>query len=113
MKKLLFVGSCLVALASQPVRAQTGGSTEVDVTVVRVTAGYPRTFVTITRPGGKDESIEFDNYGRAEKRQLVGPGFQQLVADLYKQGYQLQSTFDTTLGTNTSASILLFIRKKQ
>jgi len=102
-----------MAWASQPVRAQAGGSTEVDVTVVRVTASYPRTSVTITRPGGKDENIEFDNYGRADKRPLVGPGFQQLVADLYKQGYQLQSTFDTTVGATTSASILLFIRKKQ
>ncbi|TVT39600.1 hypothetical protein FNT36_18330 [Hymenobacter setariae] len=113
MKKLLFLGACLVALASQPVMAQTGGSTEVDVTVVRVTASYPRTLVTITRPGGKEESLDFDNYGRGEKRPLIGPGLQQVVADLYKQGYQLQSTFDTTLGTSSSASVLLFIRKKQ
>lgn len=113
MKKLLFLGACLVALASQPVRAQSGASTEVDVTVVRVTAGYPRTFVTITRPGGKEERVEFDNYERNEKRPQVGVGFQQLVTDLYRQGYQLQSTFDTTTGTTGSASILLFIRKKQ
>jgi hypothetical protein len=113
MKKLLFLGACLMALASSPALAQTGGMTDVDVTVVRVTASYPRTFVTITRPGGKEESIEFDNYGRSEKRPLVGSGFQQLVTDLYQQGYQLQSTFDTQMSANGSASMLLFIRKKQ
>lgn len=102
-----------MALASQPVLAQAGASTEVDVTVVRVTANYIRTLVTITRPGGKEESMEFNNSGQSEKRPRVGLGFQQLVSDLYQQGYQLQSTFDTQEGTGGSASTLLFIRKKQ
>jgi hypothetical protein len=57
MKKLLFLGACLVALASQPVMAQTGGSTDVDVTVVRVTASYVRTHVTVTRPGARRKSL--------------------------------------------------------
>lgn len=92
--------------------AQTSGA-EADVTVVRVTANYARTLVTVTRPGGKVEELEFANGSGSEKRQPVGTGFQQLVAGLYQQGYQLQSTFDTQMGPNASASILLFIRKKQ
>lgn len=112
MKKLLLLGACLVALASQPVRAQAGGSTEADVTVVRVTASYSRTAVTVTRPGGQQENLEFENDKQSEKRQVVGVGFQQLVAGLYQQGYQLQATFDTQMGTSGSASILLFVRKK-
>lgn len=113
MKKLFFFAECLVALASSPAMAQATTQAEVDVTVVRVTAGYTRTRVTVTRPGGKEELLEFENDNQSEKRQPVGIGFQQLVAGLYQQGYQLQSTFDTQMGTSGSASILLFIRKKQ
>ena len=110
MKKLLFMGACLVALSASPVQAQT----DVDVTVVRVTAIAPYTYVTITRPGGKQEEIEFNNYGKdTGKKQLVGVGLQQVVADLYQQGYELKSTFDTQMSASSSASVLLFIRKKQ
>jgi hypothetical protein len=117
MKKYLLLGACLVALASSPVVAQTSG-TEVDVTVVRVTAGGSRTYLSVTRPGAKPEDIEYSNYPQLEpdkpsgKRQYVGLGIQALVADLYRQGYQLQSTFDTQTNEASSASILLFIRKK-
>jgi hypothetical protein len=86
--------------------------------VVRVTAGGPRTYLSVTRPGGKQEEMDYSNYPQLEadkpsvKRQYVGLGLQELVADLYRQGYQLQSTFDTQTGPAASASILLFIRKK-
>jgi opacity protein-like surface antigen len=112
MKKLLLLGACLVALASSPAMAQATTQAEVDVTVVRVTANYARTRVTVTRPGGKDELLEFENDNQSEKRQPVGGGFQQLVAGLYQQGYQLASTFDTQMGPGSSAAILLFVRKK-
>jgi hypothetical protein len=117
MKKLFFLGVCLVALASQPVMAQTGGS-DVDVTVVRITAGGSRTYLAVTRPGGKQEEIELNNYLSLDadkpvgKRKQVGIGLQELVTDLYRQGYQLQSTFDTQTSEASSASVLLFIRKK-
>jgi hypothetical protein len=112
MKKLLFSGACLVALASSPAMAQATTQPAVDITVVRVTANYARTQVTVTRPGGKDELLEFENNDQSAKRQPVGGGFQQLVAGLYEQGYQLASTFDTQMGPSKSASILLFVRKK-
>ncbi|RZK32471.1 MAG: hypothetical protein EOO63_01240 [Hymenobacter sp.] len=113
MKKLLFLGAGLVALAASPVMAQAPTQAEVDVTVVRVTTTYTRTFITVTRPGGQEELLEFANDKQSEKRQPVGVGFQQLVAGLYQQGYQLQSTFDTQSSTSSSAAILLFLRKKQ
>lgn len=113
MKKLICFCACLLALGSSPVMAQATAPTGVEVTVVRVTAGLSRTFLTVTRPGGKQEELEFDNYGKAtEKRLQVGPGLQGLVTELYQQGYQLQSTFDTQTGATGSASILLFIRRK-
>jgi hypothetical protein len=100
MKKLLFLGACLVALASQPARAQAGGA---DVVVVRVqeTAGR---FV-IARPGGKTEEVSFNwkltNQGLAESSVQL----QQAVTSLYQQGY--------TFGSGSSSvSTLIFVKEK-
>ena len=50
MKKLLFLGACLVALASQPVMAQTGNA---EVVVVRLEESLRRVYVSVTRADGK------------------------------------------------------------
>jgi hypothetical protein len=55
MKKLLFLGACLVALASQPVMAQTGGA---DVVVVQVSFGLGAGQILISHGGGKTEVVE-------------------------------------------------------
>ena len=104
MKKLLFLGACLVALASQPVMAQTGGA---DVVVVRVYDGTGK-FV-IGRPGGKIEELSFNpNYtskGLAESTDQL----QKAIASLYQQGYTLKSTFG---GAGGSVATLIFVKEK-
>jgi hypothetical protein len=52
MKKLLFLGACLVVLASQPAMAQTGGS---DIVVVKVTEDYGLLQFHIAHAGSKPE----------------------------------------------------------
>jgi hypothetical protein len=57
MKKLLFLGACLVALASQPVIAQTDGT---DIVVVKVTENYGLLQFDIARAGSKPEHRQFN-----------------------------------------------------
>jgi hypothetical protein len=52
MKKLVFLGACLVVLASQPVKAQTGGA---DVVVVKVSEYATYIEFYIARSGSKPE----------------------------------------------------------
>jgi opacity protein-like surface antigen len=78
MKKLLFLGACLVALASQPAMAQTGGS---DMVVVKVTEQYGRIEFFIARAGSKPEHNESAEYTRS------------LLMELAQQGYNLTTTY--------------------
>jgi hypothetical protein len=90
MKKLIFLGACLVALASQPVRAQTG---EPAVVVVRIVEEHPSAYlrIIIARGTGKPEEIGVKN------KQLGGEAgteaSQKVFADLYAQGYKLKSSY--------------------
>ena len=90
MKKLIFLGACLVALASQPVAAQTG---EAEVLVVRITEYVTTVHVSVTRGEGRSEQWKFDSGDRGQRLDVSGQGYQKLLADLYKQGFHLQSTF--------------------
>ncbi|TVT40666.1 hypothetical protein FNT36_14455 [Hymenobacter setariae] len=105
MKKLLFLGACLVALASSPVVAQTGGA---DVVVVRVYSGnYSR--IVIAREGGKTEVLDF-HAGITEKRDKeAATELQQVVSSLYREGYELKSTFSEQ---NSYTANLIFIKPK-
>jgi hypothetical protein len=119
MKKLLFLGACLVALASSPVMAQThkaevvmshtelaqtGGA---EVVVVRVYDGTGK-FV-IGRPGGKVEELSFNpNYTSKGLAESTGQ-LQKAVASLYQQGYTLKSTFG---GAQGSIATLIFVKEK-
>lgn len=91
MKKLFFIGACLVALASQPVLAQTGGA---DVVVVQLKESVTGTMrVVIAYPGGKMEEQEF-KAGYTDKAQNeAATEYQKLITKLYQQGYTLKSTF--------------------
>jgi hypothetical protein len=86
MKKLLFLGACLVALASQPVMAQTGTA---DVVVVKLHRTSSRTgHILISRGSSASEDIEYiDNKPAMESEAL-----QVAFAKLYQQGYRLRST---------------------
>jgi hypothetical protein len=86
MKKLLFLGACLVALASQPALAQTGGA---DVVVVRFSyEGTARVHAFITRGAGKTEVQQLKG-STSEENEFC----QQVIAKLYQEGYSLKSTF--------------------
>jgi hypothetical protein len=103
MQKLLFLGSCLVALASQPVMAQTGGP---DVVVVRVYDAGANVELAISRGNGQVEMIKF-NSGVSDKHlKEAAEGYQQALAKLYQEGYSLKSTFTTSENLST----LVFVK---
>jgi hypothetical protein len=106
MKKLLFLGACLMALASQPVMAQTAAS---DVIVMSVrTAGIGRTRVVLAYSGGKTEETIIRNMSASDKAQdEATAAYQELIAKLYKQGYALKSAFSEFQG---GVSTLVFVK---
>jgi hypothetical protein len=101
MKKLLFLGACLVALASQPVMAQTGS----DVVVVHFTrggGGANRFIATIAYESGKTEEQEVKGDNATEVKFA-----QQVIAKLYKQGYSLRGSFAPGF---PSTNMLVFVK---
>jgi hypothetical protein len=106
MKKLLFLGACLVALASQPALAQT---TTLDVIVMSVrTAGIGRTRIVLAYSGGKTEEKLVKNMSNSDKAQdEATAAYQDIIAKLYQQGYSLKSTFSEFQG---SLSTLVFVK---
>jgi hypothetical protein len=105
MKKLLFLGACLVALASQPVMAQTGG---VDVVVVRVFDNGSSVNLVINRGPGKSEKVFFGSGGNDKHLADTAEAYQQLIAKLHQEGYGLKSTFPAVNGLAT----LVFVKEK-
>jgi hypothetical protein len=105
MKKLLFSGACLVALASSPVRAQT---VRPPVVVVQLYfSGISTQHIAITRGEGQTEDIEFKDPGTKDHR--TTEAYQRALAQLYQEGYTLKSTF--SLATN--AVVTLIFEKRQ
>lgn len=101
MKKLLFLGACLVALASQPVVAQTGGTEVAVVQMTEIDRGD--LYFVIVRNGVKTEEKVFESVlgkkgeiDRAEAKQKV-------LQQLYQQGFTLiQATVSGSLGRVTT-----------
>jgi hypothetical protein len=87
MKKLIFLGACLVALTSQPVLAQTGGA---GVVIMRVYEGSGQTRVVLAYGGNKTEVINFENGFSEEKVKASAANFQQVVSRLQQEGYSLK-----------------------
>jgi hypothetical protein len=87
MKKLLFLGACLVALASQPVMAQTAGPSIVVVQVFA--AGFAKYQVVIDRGGDKPELVEF----KADPQVKQAGVYQHIFEKLAQEGYVIKSTF--------------------
>lgn len=105
MKKLVFLGACLVALASSPAKAQTGGA---DVVTVRICQNAGRVYVATSTGAGKAEvsEIEVSNYTNKN----IGPIadlYQQTIAKLTQQGYTLKSTSGGDIVTT-----LIFMKEK-
>ncbi|MGI4884261.1 MAG: hypothetical protein ACRYFR_04810 [Janthinobacterium lividum] len=89
MKKLFFFGACLVALASSPAMAQTGGA---DVVVVRTTDSYGSLHVVVTHGEGKTEAFDFPAKDLKRAPNGQEEALQKVFAKLYQEGYQLRGT---------------------
>jgi hypothetical protein len=105
MKKLLFLGACLVALASQPVVAQTSGPNAVVVQVYYT--GVNTQHIAITRGEGKTEDIQLKNTSINDHK--AAESYQRVMEKLLAEGYTLKSTF--SLGT--TANVTLLFEKRQ
>jgi hypothetical protein len=105
MKKLIFLGACLVALASQP--AQAGGT---QLAIVRITE-YPSTaYVSVTQAEGKSEQWKFDIGSTGKRLDDAGQGYYKLLAGLYQQGYHLQSTFTAAVDATISRTTMVLVK---
>ena len=105
MKKILFLGACLVALASQPAKAQTGGG---DIVVVKVFEAS--TYMRIAISHGQDKTEVLDVAGGGGDKKKIGAAaeaLQKLIADLIQKGYSLKSTFGGDAGY---MSTLVFVK---
>ncbi|TVT39406.1 hypothetical protein FNT36_17280 [Hymenobacter setariae] len=83
MKKPLFLGACLMVLASQPVMAQTAAP---DVIVVRVLEHSNSLRFSIARGQQQPEEIEV----ALKKEQKAASSYYTVLSKLYTQGYVLQ-----------------------
>jgi hypothetical protein len=95
MKKLLFLGACLVALASQPVMAQTGGA---DIVIVKVTDYNTGLEFDIARTGSKPEHREYSakqvkEKGEGRYNSGTAEYTRSLLMELSQQGYTLTNTY--------------------
>jgi hypothetical protein len=106
MKKLFFLGACLMALASQPAMAQTGGA---DVVVVRLADGTSASQLIIVRGPGKNEQIDLLTSTNTKGLISSGEAIQQAIAKLYQEGYSLKSSIS---GYQGSVSTLVFVKEK-
>jgi hypothetical protein len=104
MKKLFFMGACLVALASQPVMAQTG---KPDVVVVKVMESMNTMRIVVAQGSGTPQVQELDGGAGAKSMVSSSQEIQKVVAGLYAQGYSLKSTFGGNQGV---LSTLIFVK---
>ncbi|MGI4834838.1 MAG: hypothetical protein ACRYFK_15390 [Janthinobacterium lividum] len=104
MKKLLFLGALLLALACRA-QAQTAPA---DIVVVRIFDSGASINAIITRGEGKNEKVAFDSGGFDKRLQASSEGYYTLFQKLYQEGYTLQSTFGPG---NNGLTTLLFIKK--
>ena len=110
MKKLLFLGACLVALASQPVMAQVGKQ---DVVMVRVREQLGETHLIIERMGQGPEEINIEWNDKAGKNMSAAKGYLGALDKLFQQGYQLQAVIPgvaVTMPSVNATSTLVFTK---
>jgi hypothetical protein len=94
MKKLLFLGACLVALASHPVMAQTGGADVVAVKMLEY-AGEQR--ITATHSNKKTDEVS-SKTGRTNLPE-AGVTLQKVFTTLHQQGYMIKGSTPTYAGS--------------
>jgi hypothetical protein len=114
MKKLIFLGACLIALSSKPVMAQTAAT---DVVVVKVSEGSGYLQFDIARPSSKPEHREFSLKQLKEKGESYYISGQaeytrSLLVELIQQGYTLTTTYNTNLGVGAGPTTLVFTKRQ-
>jgi hypothetical protein len=88
MKKLFFLSACLVALAAQPVMAQTSGA---DIVVVRLSFNGARLVTAIARGEGKTETTELDvPISPVKTTAPLAEAYQRVLVKLSREGYTLK-----------------------
>ena len=115
MKKLLFLGACLVALTSQPVMAQTGG---LDIVVVKVRENASYMEMNIARPGSKPEKRVFKGkdlkeLGDGNEPSGIAEATRRLLAELAQQGYSLTNTYGSNSSSTEFSPVTLIFTKRQ
>lgn len=106
MKKLLFLGACLVALASQPAVAQAGSP---DVVTVKVKEAFYYLQIIISRGAGKPQVLDFPQKALKEDG-AIEAATQQVIAKLYQEGYTLKETFGGAYPASGTRSTLIFTK---
>lgn len=89
MKKLSWLGACLLALAFSPAMAQTGAP---DVVIVRTTDSYESLRIVVTHGEGKTEVLELARKDLKQSPNGQEEALQKVFAKLYQEGYQLRGT---------------------
>jgi hypothetical protein len=109
MKKLLFLGACLVALASQPMKAQVSDAEIIIVQTTLISRGEG--YITITRGTEKAEQVGFTTNSKKDPEEAVA--YQQVMTKLYQEGYTLKSTFTTSSGKEEIVRVNMVFVKGQ
>jgi hypothetical protein len=110
MKKLFFIGACLVALGSTPVMAQTGKQ---EVIMVRVRESNGDTHLSIERVGQAPEEVTFEWSDRTGKNMSAAKGYLSALDKLFQQGFQIQAVipgYALTTPGGIAFSTLVFIK---
>lgn len=114
MKKLFFIGACLLALVSTPVMAQTSGT---DIIVVKVYESNGLLELDIARPSSKPEHREFSLKQLKEKGEgnyMSGQAeyTRSLLVELAQQGYTLTTTYIANGRAGTGPTTLVFTKRQ-
>jgi hypothetical protein len=103
MKKLLFLGACLLALASQPVMAQAGGA---DVVLVKIADNGLSLHMETVRGTGKPELLDLTGKEYRETGAATS-ATQRVIAKLCQEGYILKGSY---AGQHSYFTTLIFIK---
>lgn len=98
MKKLIFLGGCLWALAAQPAQAQTG---KADIVVVKVLESRLGTRIVVARSWGIPDEIEVKPGFATDEARLMRDSAEKIhkvLTGLYEQGYAIKSSFGSSEG---------------
>lgn len=102
MKNLLL--SCVLLLAVLlPMNSLAAAPPS--IVVVRIAEYGRQSVVIITRGQGKSEKMEFH-----QSATEFNEGYYKIFAKLYQEGYKVQSTFGTPMGTEGGNTTLLFVK---